>query len=492
MKPLMFNVWRPDRVFWNEQALVVAKNVTPGVKGFRPIKKFESDSAALDARVRGAMSFRLADGTRTTVAGTYAFLYKYENADNTWTDISDATYGGDVASGIWSMVSFGTNAIMTNLNDPVKTYDASTAPATVSDLGGSPPKAQHVFVVKDHIVLAHLSGEESAMHWSAINDSTGWTVGTNMSDKQTFPEGGPITNGFGGEYGIIFQQYRIRRMTYAPGAPEIFQISTIDDTRGCIANRAAVQLGRVVFFLSNDGFYVLAGNEVKPIGNEKVDNWFFDDVMTGQVARTIAGIDVQNKLVMWAYVSSAATANSIDEAACDKVIIYNWTTGEWSHAEFPVTSFLDAVIDNFTLEDLDAIADLDSLTQSLDSGAWNMDGVSSQLAIFDDSFKYGYLSGGAMEASFQMNNIQLASPHRQLINGVYPLIDAADMKVRLRVRERLADTGTWLSYVQIENTGHCPQHSSGRLHDVELVVAEDDPWQHGTGFVPDAQMDGRI
>jgi hypothetical protein len=41
----------------------------------------------------------------------------------------------------------------------------------------------------------------------------------NSSDFQDFPDGGIVRGVAGGEYGVIFQETAMRRMTYAPGSP---------------------------------------------------------------------------------------------------------------------------------------------------------------------------------------------------------------------------------------------------------------------------------
>jgi hypothetical protein len=470
----------------------VAKNILPDLKGYLPIKSLEPISSAFDSRVRGAHSFRSNDGTTDTLAGTLADLYRYDNAANTWTSIKDTTYGGNAGSTFWSMAQFGDNAIMTNGFDPVKTWDTGTTPATVSTLGGSPPKAKIVFTVKDHLVLANLENNNSSVHWSAVNDSTGWTTGTDLSDSQTFPDGGPVMTCFGGEYGTVFQQTMIRRMVYAPGSPEIFQISVLDANRGSIAYRGAVQLGPIIFYLSNDGFYMLQGNDSIPIGYGKVNSWFFDNVSTGYTSRTVAGIDLKRHHVWWSFISNDNSSPDVDAGACDKALIYNWVTREWTYADIDISAYLDVVVDVLTLEDLDSAGDIDSLTVSLDSGAWNSEGISSDMSAFNGSFKFGYFTGPNMEATLQYDNVQLYAPERQLIRHIVPYIDSADTKSRLRSRESIYAAGTWGSFSSVEANGECPHHTSARMHDFEIVVPSASDWTHAIDFFVDSIPDGLL
>ena len=47
--------------------------------------------------------------------------------------------------------------------------------------------------------------------------------------------------------------------------------------KGCIASGSVSQYQGLTFFLSDDGFYLCDGQQVVPIGAEKVDRFFFND-----------------------------------------------------------------------------------------------------------------------------------------------------------------------------------------------------------------------
>ena len=64
-------------------------------------------------------------------------------------------------------------------------------------------KVLPVAVVRDFVVTGY-SGGESRVTWSAINDETSWTAGSNQSDFQVIPDQGHVKAVVGGEYGIIF------------------------------------------------------------------------------------------------------------------------------------------------------------------------------------------------------------------------------------------------------------------------------------------------
>lgn len=491
MKPILFSRWEPDRAFYNQKTLYEAKNVIPAADGFRPLKSFTALSSALSERVRGGILSRGVDGNIHVFVGTASALYKYNSASASFTDISDTTYTA-AADTFWSMCQYGKYVLMTNMEDGLREYDTTTLPATVSATAGSPPKARHVMVVKDHVVLCGLDGAESTIEWSAINDRTGWVIGTDLCDYQEFPDGGRVMAAHGGEYGIIMQERKIRLMQQAPGSPEIFQFDVIEENRGCAAPRASVAVGGAVFFLANDGFCVLAGNKVQSIADEKTNRWFFDNVNSTYFSRVVCGFDAFNKFVIWGFVSKDASSSDMDNYICDKQLIYHWPTGKWSYSDARLTTFIDANVGKTTLESLDAYGDLDSLPYSLDSAVYNADQTSSILYVFDENHKMGRLEGDPQEAFFEIRNMHLAAPHRQLIRGIMPICDAADTQVSIGGHERLGDAVSWNSYVTIESSGWSPQHDSARMHSVRIKIPSGSSWNEITGFYVDMIGDGEL
>ncbi len=69
-------------------------------------------------------------------------------------------------------------------------------------------------VVRDFVVAANVGGEESRVYWSDINDETDWTPSTaSQSDSQLIPDGGDIIGLAGGEYGLVFLERAIYRIS---------------------------------------------------------------------------------------------------------------------------------------------------------------------------------------------------------------------------------------------------------------------------------------
>ncbi len=141
-----------------------------------------------------------------------------------------------------------------------------------------------------------------------------------QSDYQDIPDGGQIVGIRGGEFGLVFLERAISRMTYV-GTPFIFQFDNISRNKGCMVAGSIAQYQGITFFLSDDGFYLCDGQTVQPIGSEKVDRFFIDDASESDYGSMSAAVDPIRKLVIWNYVATDGNR---------KLIIYNFATKRWT------------------------------------------------------------------------------------------------------------------------------------------------------------------
>jgi hypothetical protein len=149
----------------------------------------------------------------------------------------------------------------------------TSSPSTAfADLAGSPPQARYIDIVGRFVVLSGLLTTPQRMQWSGLNDvngATSWTPGINSSDFQDLPDGGIVRGVAGGETGVILQDSAIRRMTYVPGSPVIFQIERISQDKGLFGPYSLVRAGERIFFFSAQGFHRIdPGGFPTPIGRE--------------------------------------------------------------------------------------------------------------------------------------------------------------------------------------------------------------------------------
>ena len=293
----------------------------------------------------------------------------------------------------WQFAQFGNLVKATQANEVLQTYDLSSATA-FSNNAGSPPQAAYISVVGRFLVLSGLLSNPYRIQWSALNDTTGWTSGVSSSDFQDFPDGGIVRGVAGGEFGIVFQDQAMRRMSYIPGSPLIFQIERITQDMGLFAPYSIIRSGSTTYFHSNKGFYKIdPGGVPVQIGRERIDRTFLADLDKTQLQLFQGAADPRGTLIYWAYKSGAGSAGLYD-----KILGYDTALDRFFTLSVTGEYLLGISQAGLTLENLDTISSsIDALTLTLDAYATS---VQPQIAQFDSSHKQGFFTGPNLEATF--------------------------------------------------------------------------------------------
>src|SRR5262245_52144600 len=309
MPILPFGEYKPDLMNLtpgsSAQTSQLVQNVVPRADGYGPFKAFAAYSQALPAACRGFFYARKSDGTIVVFAGTATRLYKLNNTDFSWDHVSKgaADYSGLASTDHWQFAQFGNNVIAVQANTAPQVFDITSSSA-FADLGGTPPQARYVSVVGRFVVLSGLLSFPYRIQWSGLNAITTWTSGVNSSDFQDFPDGGIVRGVAGGEYGIIFQDSVMRRMTYVPGSAVVFNIERIAEDKGLIAPYSIIRAGDCIFWLAAQGFHGMYPTALpEPVGKEKFDRTFFRDYDPANLQLIIGAPDPEGTRVYWAYKS---------------------------------------------------------------------------------------------------------------------------------------------------------------------------------------------
>lgn len=471
-----FTQFLPDHADYLNAGDVEAKNVVPTPGGYGPLKSLADYTAAVATAVEGAISIKDDDGNDHTFAGTATKLYKLSSA-LAWNDVT-RTVGGDysfASDDSWRFVKFGDLIVALNGTDAPQQFDVTSSSnfALLTDA----PIAKYGAVVRDFMVLGNIVNDGNKVRWSGQNDATGWTIGTNLSDEQTLAEGGEIVGITGGQYGVIFQQTRVTQMTFTPG-PLIFSFDTIEEQRGCIAPGSIVRVGNLTYFLSNDGPYVFAGGSgAQPIGAEKFAEWLVQDIDQSNLHKITSAVDTERRLIFWSYVSTSSSLG-----VRDRMVIYNWVTGEAARAEVDVETLVKAYTVGFDMDTdpggMDDISgdNLDALTESLDSTVWQ--GGGQRLGAFTTDHKLAFFDGSNMEAIVTTAD-QGDNGSTRLITEIRPLVDGTDVNVRAGSRFRLGDNKDWSASSALNARGVCPVRKNGRYLSAEVTINGD--WSRAQG-----------
>lgn len=467
---LPFGELLPDQPAYANPGLLVADGVYPVARGYRPLGEFSENLGGLMAGdCLGGASYRASDGAVFVVGGTTTNLYRY--VSSAWTSVGSG-YSATAASG-WRFAQWGDWIIATNgVQAPLK-LDMVGASPSFSALGGTPPTGDLITIVRDFVVLGRADGDAYKLQWSGINNAEQWTVGSNQSDFQIMPTGGEITGITGGEYGLVLQENRISRMTYVGGAL-VFQFDEISAAIGCIDPWSVVQVGRLTFFMSAQGFAVCDGNTVTLIGDEKVNKTSLVDIDRSVTGGMSATVDPRYSLVIWAMPNTAPSS---------KMYIFNYAQGKWSTATQDTQKlFQNGLTTSVTLEELDTLyTSIDAMTASLDDQQWR--GGYPMVYLVNGSRQLGTLGTVPKAATFTTGYIALAGEQRARLQEVQPVVDTVQgLSLSVNGKERLGDLPQTGSYSALNRRGAFKTREAWRYMSLTLSIAAGTEWTEAQGL----------
>ena len=468
---LNFGEWLPDQPGL-VGALQDAKNVIPQTVGYGPFPLMVDYSAAASENLTAVFTGEFG-ATSNIFAGGNSKLFKFDSTDLSMDDVSKV--GGYTGTKPWKFTQFGDVVIAANGTQKLQAWTLGTS-TVFADLAAAAPIASYISVVRDFVVAANISSYPNRVQWSDINDETNWTSGpTSQSDYQDIPDGGNIVGITGGEFGVLLLEQAVVRMSYI-GAPFFFQFDTISRQLGCYEQGSIAQYGPLTFFLSDDGFYVCDGQSIKPIGAEKVDRWFFDDLDPANVGKMSAAIDPVRKVVAWSYPNTRAGQS---------ILIYNWQVQKWTYADTTANYIASMATAAVTLEGLDLYsASIDALGTSLDSRTW-----------LGGKFVFSGLQGAKIvtftgqPATANLETGDFVAGQNSVVKLARPQVDNGSASVAVASRDRLDDSISFGTSVSADSDNRVSLRSFGKYHRIRVIPSGN--WTTTIGVDVDTTQAGR-
>jgi hypothetical protein len=450
---LTFGEWMPDQPGISG-ALTDAKNVVSQAIGYGPLPSAATFSAAAAENLTTLVAGKTPTNTTKLFAAGSTKIYDVSGI-GALTDVSKSGgYTPNSNNDRFRFTQFGNVIIGTNNSDPMQAYTLGTSTA-FADLAASAPVCKYLTVVRDFVVTAFTTESSTVyparVRWSGINAEISWgSSQVTQADYQDIPDGGQIVGIRGGEFGLVFLEKGISRMSYV-GTPFIFQFDNISRGKGCIAAGSIAQTQGVSFFLSDDGFYMCDGQQVLPIGAEKVDRWFFTNADESAFDSMSAAVDPVRKLIIWNFKTTFAQR---------QLIIYNFKTQKWTYGNAGADYISDASTSATTLENLDSIsASIDALPVSLDSilymgGKYFLGGTSGAYVVtYNGSPATGQLITGDINAG-----------GRSVVTLARPQIDNGSATVSVASRTLLNQDLTFGTAVAADSENRVSLRSNGNYH----------------------------
>ena len=501
--------WMPDQPELGNPGANIARNVIPGELdgSYEPARDLVKVSTnAIESEALGGVVARDKDNNIFPYVGTTSKLYELRS--NAWSDESKA---GGYTTGVEDVWEFAVwdrdqKVIATNFADPVQSIDiGGGASSDFADLitSTNKPKAKHVDVVRDFLVLGHTDDatdgvKPNRVWWSGIGSVADFDPdAATQSDYSDLATGGWVQRVVGGaEYGVVFQENLIRRMEYQ-GTPVIFDIPAADRRRGTPIPNSVISFGRNIFYISEEGFFVFNGSSSEPIGNGRVDNEFWRIFDLADKTKVSVSIDLIKKLVCWGFPVASAVPNTI--------FCYKWDGGgSWSEIrDLEFDRVGSGQNQGYTLDGLDVVStNIDTLTPSLDSDVWK-GGKRYSGAFTSDHFLASF-DGNTLEAIIQTAERQLTMGRNTYVSNVRPLVEinparttavgsdqGAALQVAISSRDRVDVNTVTDGPVTVNVTGEASFDNEARYQRFTVRIPAAFEWRNSQGLIAYKHAMGR-
>lgn len=474
-------------------ATSIASNVialTP--QSYGPVRDLAAYSTnTIDTACLGMGSAEDTTNAHHVFAGTAAKLWVVSTGSQTWVDASGAAYA--TATEDWHFAQYKDLMLATNFNDAIQSYDM-IAGGTFAVLAAAAPKARYLAVAKNFVIAANTSDPVGGLNpariwWSANGTPTSWpTPGSAgaqavMSDYNDLlgPQGqimGLAPNLAGCDCAVIFER-GVFRMIFS-GPPAVFDFYPASSVKGCPAPNSIVQRGAVVDYLGEDGFYSFDGTQSMPIGANKIDRWFFDNLDQSHYDQIIGALDVANKASCWAFRSLYSATGYPD-----MMLIYRWDIQRWTVAS----------INQQWLSRIPVV----TTTTGAPPSNLGLTAGQLQLAAVDGIGYLAFFTGSNLAALVGTKVAQFTPNRRTFVNATRPLVDSAPpqghiltesgliittesglqllteassatITVAMSARNTYQETEVFGPEQGLDVSGQCSQRSDGRYHRGRISV----------------------
>lgn len=481
-----FGEWLPDAADYKNPGLEVCENVIPKPDGYSPARAAEPTGDSVTGTVIGVYPYSRLGGVKGIVVATTDDLYIILNGTTTASGLSLGASSDD------RFVFSQFNSLLYATCKGIGTYNLSDIETdlTFSASTGSPPTANAMGRVGDFLVMGDMidinaSNRPSALRWSRFNDPGGtWgaEIAYQSGSIDLGPEQGRVMHISGRDYGLIFQEYGISRITYT-GGKTVFAKELFEKNRGTPAPHSVVRIGRMAYFMSHDGFFVTDGAQVTSISRGRIWEWVRGIVNTSFAQYVQGAVDWPNRCIVW-------TIPTGDAGDMTHQLYFNWESGRWSVVERDVDFVFSSGRSAETLESLAVDhPDLDAMTVSLDSPLWDK-GERALQGLLNGEVQS--LEGSPLLALFESGSFQPETGKRAFVRAVTPLIqnDTFNTTVSIGTRDQMTSTPIFSDNTTIGPLGYAAVNADGRYHRVRVSIPTASEWSDASGFQVEFEVSG--
>lgn len=486
--------WLPDQLDTFNIGSNNVNNVLCQGENYKPFKAFSESGSAVSStgRIYNAYSFVDKAGTVHNFAATKSNLWKQNGS--TWNNVSRTSTGTPYATatdGFWRFTEFGQRIVATNLADNPQTFVVGSTVTKFVNLSTSAPKMKNITTLNNFLVGVHIDNGTvypERVQWSALAGPTDFVASaTTLSGYQDLSGAGGANQGIvtTQNYGVIVRERSIWRMEFI-GSPAIWQFTQAEVNRGTLCLNSIATDGTIVYYLDDNGFFAFDGNSSSPIGDKKIDKYFFARLDGKYTDRIKAAVDPVNKFIAWAYPTNGSLGR------LTSIIMYFWAESRWTQADESLDTIATMYTSGVTLEQLSVLYPvLENVPFSFDSRVWS--GGNRTLGGFSTAHKPGFFQGTNKAATLETTEAAPNPGGRSFIQSLLPATDSTSVYARIRSRKNQFGALTNSSSAIISTqTNEIPFHVDNRFHRAELSIAAGSTWEQVQGVQFRARPSGNV
>lgn len=489
---LQFGAYLPDQPDFGNAGLESAFNVLPRARGYDSLPSLTPyGTTGLPSRPMGAFSAKDAGDNSYIFAGTAEALWSLSG--NVWADISRVATPY-VSTTRWDFTRFGPLVIAASLENEPQSIDLGAG--NFDDLTTTDVKGASIATVRSFVVLGDVDDVDGhtpwRVRWGPLGNPAGdWTPDpATLADFQDLPSiGGRVQKVVGGEYGLIFRERAVHRMTFI-GAPAVWQFDEIDPEIGTLAYGSVVQHGPRVFFFSEDGVRMTSGDASQAVGEEQVDRTLLADLDGAYLDRVTGAVYTDEQIILWAYPGAGNMGGQPN-----KLLIYNYAIGKWATGDEAVEILFQAAAPFRSIDGFDddpayggtqtppVYASIDDIPGSLDDHIWS--GGSFEIGALNSTFDLSFFTGVSRPAVFESSEYQMTPGRRTFVSEMRAQINSPDatpggIGVQIGQRSDQSDPVVWSSTYKPAFGGFIPSRVDDRY--IRFRVMADNGFKDAVGL----------
>lgn len=483
--PLPFAPWQPD--------MAIVSGVSAEAKGvIRQNGKYVPDKELLPLKAGvamndtciGAAGFYDANGGVRIFLGDAGKLYEIQ----TRTPVDVSKIGGYAANPDWGWTfeQFGASIYAAGRGVPqIQRYELGVS-TLFADVATGPGYSDTLFRIREYM----FSGYAKTLKNSCFNNPLDWdpnsVTGVQAGAFDLPHDGGDIVIGTGGQFGVVFQERKVHRLTYNGGTGTPFQRDEIEDKRGALGPNAVSRFGMLTFFASEDGIRVTDGaGESTSVGEGVLDRYFASNLNFSSRSRVSLAVDVEKKILRVAFPTGG-------NRFCNKIITYSIADRQWTYDDVEVDHLFEAPKQGVTLDDEAAVtavagtAVIDGIAITLDSPVWRE--TRKQIMAVNSGHAVCTFEGDNRPAVMETGYGEVAPGKIGFVSEIWPLIDAETVTASITTKlKRLSDAAVNGTASNMNTHGFCPVIANARWMRARVMVAGNTPWTEAVGINWDAR-----